>query len=97
MNDILHDPDPDEEQLRLISGCLQDAIRDHRLEIPAEVAGVLRFAIIALARLRCQLELSSVPSDELAKIIRTALEYPWLNEQVRNILRDYLQEESYDG
>ena len=63
--------DIDAGTLRTISRTLKRTIQDDDLAIPKPIAGVLRFASIALAKQRCGEDISGVPRAKLAQTMPT--------------------------
>ncbi len=91
LGDLLADPAPNTECLELLAKQLKRSIRGEGISnIPASIAGVLRFALIALADVRCNRLITSVPAGELATAMSDVAALPWIDGTCRELIMEYL-------
>ena len=85
---LFHHPDPPIELLKSVKEFAK-ANRNHPASaLPGEIATVLYYASILVARLRCGVGISALSDDELRTGLEWALAQPWVDERLKSLLRN---------
>lgn len=89
--DLLRHPNPPVELLKLTKEFAKANRNDKESSLPPEVATVLYFASIAVARMRCNERISSMDDDQLQRGLEWAGAQPWLDEDTRALMKECLR------
>lgn len=87
-NDLLHHPQPPVELLELTKEYAKACIRQPESPLPEDVAKVLYYGSIIVARNRCGRRISTLKDEELDKAVRWVLAQPWLDESTRSVFEE---------
>jgi hypothetical protein len=83
--DLLHHRDPPIELLVLVKDFAKAARQDPSVGLPGEVAGILYFASIVVARRRWAKRITRLDDEEVEDGVRWALAEPWVDEATRSL------------
>jgi hypothetical protein len=85
-NELFHHPNPPIELLKSVKEFAK-ANRDHPAsELPNEIAAVLYYASVLIARWRCAAVITTLNDEELRTGINWAIAEPWLDERTKSLL-----------
>jgi hypothetical protein len=85
---LLHDPNPPLPMLELTHKFAKACRGNPDGPLPPEVATVLYYAAITVARLRCGRRISRLDDGALHEGLRWALEQEWLDDGTRSIFKE---------
>jgi hypothetical protein len=85
LGDLLHHPNPPIELLKLTKDFAKACRLSPESSLPGEVATVLYFACILVARTRCRQKISALSDEQLQEGIAWVLESPWLDKATRKL------------
>jgi hypothetical protein len=89
--DLFHHPAPPIELLRSVKDFAK-ANRNHPARaLPNEIATLLYFASIAVARTRCGRRITSLGEKEILAGIAWALAQDWVDSRTKSLLREGVQ------
>ena len=87
-DELLHSPKPPIDLLKSIKGFAK-ANRDHPASaLPGEIATVLYYASVVVARWRCGEAITTLNDDELRAGIEWAIAEPWVDDRTRLLLSE---------
>ena len=89
--DLLHHPDPPLELLDLTRSFSKALMTHPDSPLPREVATVLYYASILIARIRCGKRISGLGDDALKEGLQWALDQSWLDASTRQLFREGLR------
>lgn len=89
--DLLHHPNPPVELLILTKDFAKACRISADSPIPREIATLLYFASIAVARLRCGRRITALTDAAVRKGLDWALGRPWLDEATRSLCEEGLR------
>ena len=84
--ELLHHPHPAPDALALVKDFAKAAKDDPDGPLPAEVAAVLYYASILVARARCGRRISALPDDALRRGAERVLAGAWVDARTRSLL-----------
>ena len=90
LGELFHDPHPPLDLLAMAKQYGQAHLHHQSNELPREIAEVIYYLSIGVARLRRQERLSRLPDEEVARGLTWALTLCWLDDPTRQILRQSL-------
>lgn len=88
--ELLSHPDPPKELLGLVKRFAKHCRRQAESPLPDEIATVLYFLAITVARLRLKVPVSGLDDPTLAAGLQWALDQSWLDDTTRTLLRQGL-------
>jgi hypothetical protein len=97
LHDLFAHPRPPVELLRLAKDFVKTLRNDRQNQFPEEVATVLYFASIAVALLRCRQRITNLGDDALQRSFEWASIQPWVDESLRELLREALNSITNDA
>ena len=83
--ELLHHADPPPAALELVKEFAKAARDDPDGPLPAEVAAVLYYASILVARARCGRRISALPDEALRRGAERVLAGTWIDERTRSL------------
>ena len=83
--DLLHHPAPPVELLTAAKEFAKACRNDPRSGLPSEVAAVLYFAAIVVARRRCGATITQLSPEELRAGVEWVLAQPWVDAATRRL------------
>jgi hypothetical protein len=83
--DLLHHPAPPVELLVLAKDFAKASLADPHAALPKEVAAVLYFAAIVVARRRCGARISQLSPEELRAGAEWVMAQPWVDPATRRL------------
>jgi len=86
-SDLLHHPSPPIELLTYVKDFARAARNDPASPLPKEIAGVLYFAAIAVARDRHGRSITRLGEDAVREGVEWVLAQAWVDEQTRSVLK----------
>lgn len=89
--DLFRQPQPPLALLQLTKQFGKNHRQDPTSPLPAEIATIIYFASIVLARLRCRQSISDLEPQALHRGIQWALAQPWLDDSLRRVFQEAQQ------
>ena len=80
-SDLLHHPHPPVELLRITKEFAKANRHHPNSPVPGEIATVLYFASIIVARIRCGARITDLDDDSLRSGLQWVMAQPWLDEE----------------
>src|SRR5205823_4807313 len=84
--DLLFHPHPPLDLLQVVKEFAKIIPHHADYPIPQEIASVIYFAVIAVARQRCGQRITNLPDERLNDAARWALSQPWIDPDMRQII-----------
>jgi hypothetical protein len=89
--DLLFHPNPPVELLELVKGFAKRCRSQPDSPLPDEIATLLYYLAITVARLRCGRRISGLDDQALHVGLQWTLSQPWLDQATRNLLEQSLR------
>ena len=89
-NDFFRHPSPPAKLVELVKAFAKANMDHPGSGLPAEIAGVLYYASIAIALVRLDLRITRLPDFELRRGLGWATEQPWLDQNTSDLLAQAL-------
>lgn len=89
--ELLHAPKPSVRLLKLTKQFAKAHRAHPESPLPVEVAAVLYFATILVARLRRRRRISDLHDADLRRGLRWTIRQPWVDEETRNLCQEGLR------
>jgi hypothetical protein len=86
--DLFRHPSPPLELLKLTKAFAKASRRDRNNALPKELCGLLYFLCIALAMIRCEERITSLPDAQIKKGLQWAIGREWIKPDMQEILRE---------
>ena len=86
--DALHHPSPPVELLRMIKDFTKSSRTQPDGPLPADVATLLYYAAIGVARLRCGVRITELDDQRLRRGLSWAVAQPWADEATKRVLNE---------
>ena len=87
-DDLFHHPDPPRELLAHVKSFAKATIADEGQDMPEEVAQVLYYASIAVARQKCKEGVSDLTDEDFKAGLGWCLRRRWLDDGLRGLFED---------